>query len=246
MAEKQQIIDAITSIVSRDGKAPGIMTFEAETGIKQSDWRGRYWARWSDALKEAGIEPNSLTERIDEATILEALARATLHYEHLPTDSELRMFKKSDSSMPSTGAIGRAFPSKRDWVSALLDHCCERSQFSKVISLCEEYLEEQKPNEENTMPQSDSLHTGEVYLFKMSVGREKRYKIGKTIDSDARLGQIAAQLPEKLEKVHTIKTDDAFGIEAYWHKRFADRRREGEWFQLTSADINAFKKRKFQ
>lgn len=246
MAEKQEIIDAIKSIASIDGKTPGIKTFENRTGIKRSDWLGRYWPRWEDAVREAGYKPNALTERIDDATILEALANATLHYRHLPTDAELRMLKKDGSFAPSTAAVARAFRGKRDWVSALLDYCRDRSQFGDVVPLCEEYLKEQKPNEEIPNDQSTSLHTGEVYLFKMSVGRENRYKIGKTVDSDVRLGKLAAQLPEKLEKVHTIETDDAFGIEAYWHKRFANRRREGEWFQLTAADIKAFKRRKFQ
>ena len=34
---------------ARDGRALGKMAFERETGIKESGWSGKYWARWWDS-----------------------------------------------------------------------------------------------------------------------------------------------------------------------------------------------------
>jgi len=91
----------------------------------------------------------------------------------------------------------------------------------------------------------DEFVTGYVYLALMKVGRGKRYKIGKANLVEQRTRQVAVNLPEDLELIHAISTDDADGIEAYSHKRFGEKRRGGEWFELTVEDVRVFKRRRF-
>ncbi len=75
-----------------------------------------------------------------------------------------------------------------------------------------------------------------VYLLKAG----PYYKIGKAKDLDQRVKQIKLQLPYPVETLHSIKTDDSMGIESYWHKRFACKRVNGEWFLLTDDDVATF------
>lgn len=71
------------------------------------------------------------------------------------------------------------------------------------------------------------------------------YKLGRTNAAGRREYELAIQMPQKLMTVHTIRTDDPVGIEAYWHQRFRMKRQNGEWFDLDAADIKAFQRRKF-
>jgi hypothetical protein len=54
--------------------------------------------------------------------------------------------------------------------------------------------------------------------------------------------EVRVELPEALEPVHYIETDDPAGVENYWHRRSADKRLRNEWFALTPEDVRAFKR----
>lgn len=81
---------------------------------------------------------------------------------------------------------------------------------------------------------------GYVYLLRHGARRE--YKIGRTNNPIRREGQITVELPQRVEPIHVITTDDPAGIEAYWHRRFAEKRLRNEWFALTPDDVRAFKR----
>jgi hypothetical protein len=80
------------------------------------------------------------------------------------------------------------------------------------------------------------------YVYLLQHGSRREYKIGRTCHPVRREGEMRIQLPEELQPVHYIKTDDPAGIERYWHARFAEKRKEGEWFALTADDVRSFKR----
>ncbi len=51
------------------------------------------------------------------------------------------------------------------------------------------------------------------------------FKIGRSNSAGRREYELKNQLPEKSRLVHEIATDDPIGIESYWHRRFADKRK---------------------
>src|SRR5438552_10042876 len=52
------------------GVALGKKRFLDATGIAESDWSGRYWTRWSDAVAEAGFVVQSMNPRLPMSTSL--------------------------------------------------------------------------------------------------------------------------------------------------------------------------------
>lgn len=236
---KEHILDEIRRTAKANAGVPlGRERFFRETGIKEPDWRGKYWARWGDAIREAGFTPNQLQGSFDELVLFEKYIEVARELKRLPTDAELRMRTRQDKTFPNSKVFGR-FGSKTEFVSRLLAHCRARSGYEDVAKLCESYAPARPRAEEDSA--SADVEIGFVYLIKSG----RYFKIGKTNAAGRRERELAIQLPERATTVHVIRTDDPTGIEAYWHRRFDARHKNGEWFDLTAADLAAFRRRKF-
>lgn len=241
---KGEILDAIRRTAAANGGQPlGRERFARETGIRQSDWLGKYWARWGDALLEAGFEPNRWQGRYG-GDVLGVLVAEVRRLGRMPTDAELKMRRREDGSFPSLVVFSR-WGSKAELVASLLAYCRERSGCGDVEEVLAGLVEESAGRSPSTGEDGADVDPGAygfVYLLKSG----RYYKIGRSNAAGRRERELALQLPERAVRVHVIETDDPAGIERYWHHRFADRRKNGEWFDLTAADVRAFKlRRKF-
>ena len=235
---RQEIISEIRRIAKEcGGKAPGSQRFAAETGIRKSDWYPNLWLRWGDAIKEAGYQPNDFGSAYDTDFLIIKYIELIRELGHFPIEGELRIKKKADIDFPSHGGFSQ-LGSKRERVRKIIEYCQGKSEFDDIISHCSEIAESthNKPDLIN----SDSDKIGYVYLIRH--GTRNEYKIGRTNNPIRREGEIRIELPEKVQPIHYIETDDPAGIENYWHSRFAGKRKEGEWFLLTAEDVRAFKK----
>jgi hypothetical protein len=139
-----------------------------------------------------------------------------------------------DIDFPNEKSMLSAFGGKANLLRRLGEWARANPGYEDVAAMAPELIETDDP-------QPTPLE-GFVYLIRSG----SHYKIGRSDELERRVKQIRVALPEAATLVHSIRTDDPVGIEAYWHRRFAERRANGEWFKLAAADVVAFKRRKYQ
>jgi len=237
MVSKDEILAEIRRCATEnDGRPLGRDVFERETGIRETDWAGKYWIRWNDAVSEAGFTPNERQGQIhSNEDLLKMLADLSLELDHFPIRNELRMRKRSHSEFPNESVIVRRIGDRRNQLLAVREFSLNTEGYTEVAEMCA--VELIKLPEEAQIDGVDS-EFGYVYMIRM----DKWHKIGKATNILKRTGELRITLPSKETLIHTIETDDPYGVENYWHRRFADRQTNGEWFLLTSDDVRSFKK----
>ena len=235
--KKTHILSEIRRTAAENGGSPlGTARFEQETGIARRDWYGKHWARWGDALREAGFEPNTLQGAYSDEFVLDRFIDLTEELGRVPVSGDLRIRAKSDPGFPSHNVFERV-GRKRERIAKAIARCLEteRDHVAEVLRAAIPAAEPSGTERSDSRPE-----TGYVYLMKSG----RYYKIGYSNAPGRREYELALQLPEEVTQVHAIRTDDPQGIEEYWHRRFAARRKGGEWFALTAEDVKAFKRRR--
>lgn len=78
------------------------------------------------------------------------------------------------------------------------------------------------------------LIPGHVYILS---AENARYKIGRAKTLAARLKALHTASPLSFTLAHAIQSGDTVRAESLLHKRFADKRAHGEWFDLSPDDV---------
>src|SRR2546428_9735323 len=121
---KAHILEEIKRTTKASGGVPpGEKTFERETGIKKTDWYGKIWVRWGDALREAGFAPNQLRGAYDKTELFDRYAKLAQELGRLPAPGDMRLKARGDSKFPSDATFDNRFGTKLELVRQLFDYC---------------------------------------------------------------------------------------------------------------------------
>jgi hypothetical protein len=236
---KERVLAEIRRTAATNGDVPlGKERFLAATGIRESAWKGIHWVNWADAVREAGYAPNEMQSAYDATFLLDSFVKLIQELGHFPVNAEVRMKNRRDPDFPNAKVFSR-LGLEAQLAARVLEHA-KALGLSDVVALCAPIA--LPPNHDTSDDDGTAdVPLGFVYLIRFG----RHFKIGRSNSTGRRQRELAIQLPEKTSLVHSITTDDPIGIEDYWHRRFADKRGNGEWFSLTRQDISAFRRRKF-
>jgi hypothetical protein len=133
--DKRHILEEIRRTAEQNGGvALGRERFFQETGIKESDWLGKIWARWGDAVNEAGCTPNTLTTPIAEQTLMEHYIATVRELGRFPVVAELKLKSKATPGFPSHNTF-RRLGNKAELVQKTVDYCGNHSERSEVLEI---------------------------------------------------------------------------------------------------------------
>jgi len=191
------------------------------------------------ALRESGLEPNQMQGALDEHDLIEKFVGLMRELGKFPTANEVKLKARRTPGFPWDKTFTRCLGSKQQLAMRIQEYCKERAGYEEIVALCAAIKGPDSP------PSDEGVEPEETFGFVYLMRSGRYYKLGRTGHVGGRERDLAIQLPDKIATVHSIRTDDPVGIEAYWHNRFAAKRKNGEWFDLSAADVKAFKRRKF-
>ena len=142
MRTKESILQEIRRTAKESGPL-GVRRFETETGISSYEW-GRYWARWGDALREAGFEPNEFQAGYTDDVLIDRLIGLIRELGEFPTMRELAVKQHSDPNFPGKRYFSVAALKAR-LALKVIENCKNRTGYGDVVLLCEPHITSAQP-----------------------------------------------------------------------------------------------------
>ena len=233
-SQRARVIAEIRRLAAVNGGVPpGSRQFSRKTGIPRSALIGNLWARWNDALREAGLPAREGQSRLQDEDLLAAIAGVARTIGRKPTAADLATWRASGRVLSAQSTYLRHFGGMKGMLRALKRWAAADAERADILAMVAGIADD---------PEPEPRVTGAVYLLRHG----RLYKIGCSRMVEQRVWELQQTLPGKSKLVHIIRTDDPHGIEAYWHRRFAQKRVHGEWFSLSAEDIATFRRHRIQ
>ena len=147
----------------RGAACPWSRGFFQETGINYHEWIGKIWARWGDALREAGFEPNKLQTAYNDDILIEKFIGLARELRPFPVYAEIRMKARNEDGFPAHNTFAR-LGSKEQLVAKILAYCKNRAGYEDVIALCSP-IAEYEQSQSTGSPVSPATATKEGYVY---------------------------------------------------------------------------------
>jgi hypothetical protein len=258
---KEVVIKAYQDMVQQRGRPVGRSIFIRDAGITAYYWQGNYWASWAEFQAECGVTPNRQNTRIADEVLLQKYVEAALALKKLPSECDLRMWRRADPSCPNSSAFFH-LGKRHEMLAKVTAYCQGKPRFAPVASLVE-----QARVRFMSRKRQPGRSRGFVYLARSkegdwlyTIGQKGKtppddrclapspavLKVGRPAPGRRRLQRLATEMSVLPETIHIIDTDDPDGIADYWRRRFRARRMKLNCYRLYPEDIAAFKRRQYQ
>ncbi len=230
---KEDIVNEYKKLRVRIGRPPDSVTFYRESRISKGTAEVAFGSKaFSKIQRAAGDEPREFVKpgrTKDE--FLETYGQIVREFQSIPTEADWKHSRIKPTPSGYRRKLGLRWS---ELPNAFRGWAIDRPDWKDIVAICDSSSPPKGVDGKESSPET----YGYVYLIKSG----KFHKIGRTNSPGRRGYEVALQLPEEIETVHLIKTDDPVGVEAYWHERFKDKRKKGEFFELPAEDIRAFKR----
>jgi len=237
MLTKKEILREIYKYAEEnDNKTPSEKKLYENTKIGIYD-RMKYWSNYGELVSEAGLIPNEFDKtKYSQEQLCKIFIKVIREKSKWPTRGELDVKHFSNSDFPISGTFYKKLGLTKELAKTILEFVEDKKGYSDIIDICKVVFKKFE-NQEESFENKDINH-GFVYLGK----QHGDYKIGHSTDPNRRREDVTLLGSEPFKEIYKIETDDMNGLEKYWHHRFKSKKKRGEWFNLSSSDIKAFKR----